>query len=226
MNKAYKISIFVGEGGVMPLTVTLFFIFFSIVGMKIGIFGGSFNPIHFGHLRLAEWIVTSGYVDTVWLMVSPQNPLKQQGDLMSENLRYHLAKLACETIDGVEACDFEFQLERPNFTWRTLECLRKAYPEHEFALIIGEDNWNIFDKWACYETILTTTDILVYPRGNEATSEQPKLFPAAKGVYIMQGAPLFPFSSTEVRARLKRGEQVCDMVPTVVVDRLKGDYFK
>lgn len=188
--------------------------------MKIGIFGGSFNPIHFGHLRLAEWIVRSGFVDAVWLMVSPQNPLKQQSGLMPESLRYELASLACLQVEGVEACDFEFHLERPNFTWRTLESLRKAYPQHEFSLIIGEDNWLIFEKWARYEEILATTELLVYPRGTEDQEGPTHLSSIAKRIQIMRGAPLFPFSSTEVRERLNRGEGVNDMIPEVVVKRL------
>ena len=189
--------------------------------MKIGIFGGSFNPIHYGHLRLAEWIIKSGYVDAIWLMVSPQNPLKVQSGLMPEVLRYEMARKACESVEGVEACDFEFRLERPNFTWRTLEALRGAYPEHEFALVIGEDNWMLFEKWARYSEILASTELLVYPRGAEAQEGPVHLLDAAKGVCFMHGAPLFPYSSTEVRDRLKAGLDVDDMVPMVVAEQLK-----
>ena len=189
--------------------------------MKIGIFGGSFNPIHYGHLRLAEWIVKAGYVDRVWLMVSPHNPLKVQGGLMPESLRYEIAREACATVEGVDACDFEFHLERPTYTWCTLEALREAYPLHEFALVIGEDNWMLFEKWARYSEILATTELLVYPRGADAQEGPVHLLDAAKGVRFMHGAPLFPYSSTEVRERLKAGLDVDDMVPRVVAERLK-----
>jgi nicotinate-nucleotide adenylyltransferase len=189
--------------------------------MKIGIFGGSFNPIHFGHLRLAEWIVKAGYVDTIWLMVSPQNPLKVQSGLMPETLRYEMARKACESVEGVEACDIEFRLERPNFTWRTLEALREAYPEHEFALVIGEDNWVLFEKWSRYSEILASTELLVYPRGEVSQEGPVYLLEGAKGVSVMQGAPLFPFSSTEVRDHLKAGLDVSEMVPRVVVELLR-----
>ena len=189
--------------------------------MKIGIFGGSFNPIHFGHLKLAEWVVNAGFVDKVWLMVSPQNPLKQQKGLLPEQLRYEMAKQACENVQGVEASDFEFALERPNYTWHTLDALRKAYPAYEFSLIIGEDNWALFDKWARCNEILATTELLVYPRGTEETEVPLLCIDSAKSVRFMYGAPLFPFSSTEVRGRLSRNEDVNDMVPMNVVNTLR-----
>ena len=188
--------------------------------MKIGIFGGGFNPIHNGHLRLAEWIVNAGYVDGVWLMVSPHNPLKNQAGLLPEDVRYELASLACANVEGVEACNYEFQLARPTYTWRTIEALREAYPQHEFALIIGGDNWLVFEKWAHYDTLLKTTEILVYPRDTTTEDAMPHLSARAKSVQVMQGAPLFPFSSTEVRERLRKGESVKDMIPQAVLERL------
>ena len=188
--------------------------------MKIGIFGGSFNPIHNGHLRLAEWIVNAGYVDCVWLMVSPHNPLKSQAGLLPEDVRYELAALACTGVQGVEACNFEFKLERPTYTWRTMEALREAYPEHEFALIIGGDNWLLFEKWAHYDTLLETTEILVYPRDTTTEDAMPHLSAKAKSVKVMQGGPLFPFSSTEVRERLRNNGCVDEMIPSAVLDRL------
>ena len=188
--------------------------------MKIGIFGGSFNPIHNGHLRLAEWIVKAGYVDGVWLMVSPHNPLKNQAGLLPEEVRYELAALACVEVEGVEACNFEFKLERPTYTWRTMEALRKTYPQHEFALIIGGDNWLLFEKWAHYDTLLNTTEILVYPRDTTTEDAMPHLSATAKLVKVMQGAPLFPYSSTEVRERLRNGSCVDEMIPRIVFDRL------
>ena len=191
--------------------------------MKIGIFGGSFNPIHFGHLRLSQWIVRAGYVDKVWLMVSPQNPWKVQHELMPEHFRFEIAQRACCEFEGVEASNFEFDLERPTYTWRTLDALRHAYPEHDFSLIIGEDNWLLFEKWAHYEDILTSTELLVYPRGNETLEGPVHLLDRAKSVVIMHGAPLLPFSSTEVRWRLKHGELVTSMVPEVVEECLKRE---
>ena len=194
--------------------------------MKIGIFGGSFNPIHNGHLRLAQWIVNARYVDRVWLMISPHNPLKSQAGLLPEDVRYELASLACANVEGVEACNFEFQLARPTYTWRTMEALREAYPDHEFSLIIGGDNWLVFEKWAHYETLLKTTEILVYPRDTTTEDTMPHLSARAKSVRVMQGAPLFAFSSTEVRERLRNGDCVDDMIPQTVLKRLKELHIK
>ena len=134
---------------------------------KVGIFGGSFNPIHLGHTALAAYICEQGFVDEVWLMVSPQNPLKLDLTLLDENDRLAMARLATAPYPMLRACDFEFTLPRPSYTYHTLQALRKAYPDHEFSLIIGEDNWQCFDRWYRGEDIARETSIIIYPRGVE-----------------------------------------------------------
>ena len=185
--------------------------------MRIGIFGGSFNPIHRGHVALATWIVSQKVVDEVWLMVSPQNPLKVAADLMPEHRRMELAELALKDVEGIRACDFEWKLPRPSYTWHTLCALRKAYPENEFSLIIGGDNWKNFHKWAFTDEILSTTNIWVYPRPDSELTEE--CLPT--NVKLLSGAPLFPYSSTEVRAALASGCGPNDMLPEAVAKALQ-----
>ena len=179
--------------------------------MKIGIYGGSFNPIHFGHTGLAQWVVNNTDLDEVWLMVSPNNPLKDASILADEQKRLAAAK---ETIgDGrlasgkrIIVSDFEFTLPRPNYTANTLRELQKQYPQHEFTLIIGEDNLEIFPKWREYTYLLENFRILVYPRkGSEKSVEQmmQELETAhIKEVQLLANAPYFEISSTELRKNL------------------------
>ena len=134
---------------------------------RIGIFGGSFNPIHLGHTALAAYICEQGLVDEVWLMVSPQNPLKRNLALLDEQERLAMARLAVAPYSMLQACDFEFTLPRPSYTYHTLQALRAAYPDCEFSLIIGEDNWQCFDRWYRGEDIARETPIIVYPRDAE-----------------------------------------------------------
>ena len=108
--------------------------------IKTGIFGGSFNPIHNGHLSLALQLKQRAGLDAVWLMVSPQNPLKQSSDLLDDDLRLHMARLAVEGVEGITVSDYEMHLPRPSYTWNTLEALSKDYPERQFVLMIGGDN--------------------------------------------------------------------------------------
>ena len=122
--------------------------------MRIGIYGGSFNPIHFGHIGLAQWVVKHTDLDEVWLMVSPNNPLKDTSILANEDLRLNAAKRALDGVDNVLVSDFEFQLPRPTYTANTLRALVQQYPQHTFTLIIGEDNLSIFHKWRESEYIL------------------------------------------------------------------------
>lgn len=178
--------------------------------MKIGIYGGSFNPIHFGHTGLAQWVVNNTDLDEVWLMVSPNNPLKDASILADEQKRLAAAKEAIG--DGrlasgkrIIVSDFEFHLPRPTYTANTLRALAKAYPEHEFTLIIGEDNLNIFNKWREYQYILDTYRIFVYPRRNiiSQTSQQHEdILRKANNVKLLADAPYFDISSTELRKNL------------------------
>ena len=179
--------------------------------MKIGIYGGSFNPIHFGHTGLAQWVVENTDLDEVWLMVSPNNPLKDASILADEQKRLAAAKEAIS--DGrlasgkrIIVSNFEFTLPRPNYTANTLRELQKQYPQHEFTLIIGEDNLEIFPKWREYTYLLENFRILVYPRkGSEKSVEQmmQELETAhIKEVQLLANAPYFEISSTELRKNL------------------------
>ena len=179
--------------------------------MKIGIYGGSFNPIHFGHTGLAQWVVNNTDLDEVWLMVSPNNPLKDASILADEQKRLAAAK---ETIgDGrlasgkrIIVSDFEFTLPRPNYTANTLRELQKQYPQHEFTLIIGEDNLEIFPKWREYTYLLENFRILVYPRKGSGKSVEQMIDELRtahiKEVQLLANAPYFEISSTELRKNL------------------------
>lgn len=167
--------------------------------MKIGIYGGSFNPIHFGHIGLAQWVVQNTDLDEVWLMVSPNNPLKDNSILADENERLVAAQQTIEQLEEnrIIVSDFEFHLPRPNYTANTLRELTKSYPQHTFTLIIGEDNLEIFDKWREYQYILDNYRIFVYPRhGCNAYN-----LPSAKDLQLLNNVPYFDISSTELRKR-------------------------
>lgn len=170
--------------------------------MKIGIYGGSFNPIHFGHIGLAKWVVENTDLDELWLMVSPNNPLKDKNILADENERLAAAKRAIG--DGLLAIskrivvsDFEFHLPRPTYTANTLRELTKAYPEHNFTLIIGEDNLRIFHQWKESQYILDHYRVFVYPRHGC----QNYIPPLAKDLHFLHDAPYFDISSTEIREK-------------------------
>ena len=199
--------------------------------IKTGIFGGSFNPVHIGHTSLAAYICEQGLVDEVWMMVSPQNPLKQNLELLDEKERLHMVQLAVAPYPKLKACDFEFHLPRPSYTYHTLQALREAYPDREFALIIGEDNWTYFDRWYRHEDIARETPIIVYPRdsvgniglrvesrepsGRVHITEHPQPsttlanHPPLRGTERVQ---LFPYSSTEVRNAIAGGKDTSTML--------------
>lgn len=182
---------------------------------RVAVYGGSFNPIHRGHIAVAQSVVGEGLADEVWLMVSPQNPLKPAADLLPEALRYDLAAAAVEDVDGVRASDFEFHLPRPSYTWRTLEALEAAYPDTAFTLLIGSDNWQIFPRWAHHDELLTRYGLIIYPRPDYDVRSA-DLPPQARLLH----APLFPHSSTEIRDRLRRGLDVTALVPPAVATHL------
>lgn len=166
---------------------------------KIGIYGGSFNPIHFGHVGLAEWIVEHTDLDEVWLMVSPNNPLKDKRILADEQERLKQVRTAIAGKKGLVASDFEFHLPRPSYTVDTLRALNRAYPEHTFSLIMGADNLCILPKWKDYTYILAHYRIFVYPRhGYQIDSV------IYEGdIQVLRDAPYFDISSTEIRNNLQ-----------------------
>ncbi len=187
--------------------------------MKIGIYGGSFNPVHFGHVGLAKWVIENTDLDELWLLVSPNNPLKPAGLLAPEEERLAAVQEAIQDIPHVLASDFEFSLPRPSYTANTLRELQKKFPEHEFTLVIGEDNLAIFDQWKEYEYILANYRIFVYPRNlsgeaglsvknkvNRALAAEKRSFSEsvfqakpAKEIRYLSEAPAFDISSTAIR---------------------------
>lgn len=174
--------------------------------MKIGIYGGSFNPVHFGHVGLAKWVIEHTDLDELWLLVSPNNPLKPAGILAPEAERLEAVREAIKDMPGLKASDFEFSLPRPSYTANTLRALQKAYPEHEFTLVIGEDNLAIFTQWREYEYILKNFRIFVYPRKSAISDQKSEIrnqkseIRNAENIVFLDSAPYFNISSTELRA--------------------------
>ncbi len=172
--------------------------------IRTGIFGGSFNPIHKGHISLARQLRQKAGLDEVWLMVSPQNPLKASADLLDDKIRMQMARLAVEGEEGIIASDYEMHLPKPSYTWNTLQALNKDYPDREFVLMIGGDNWQLFDKWYHADDIRKNYQIIVYPRrGFEGG---------------IDGLDLIDISSTEIRERIKAGKGIKRLVPKAVAD--------
>lgn len=185
--------------------------------IRTGIFGGSFNPIHKGHTALAEEICRQNIVNEMWLLVSPQNPLKQQQHLLPDALRLELARIAVKSYQNLKVSDFEFSLPRPSYMVDTLKHLQQAYPERSFTLVIGADNWLNFKRWFHYEDILNHYPIVVYPRAgcNLDLSRLPSNV-------RMLNLPLFPMSSTEIRRRMSEGESVSGFLEKEVEKRLQN----
>lgn len=174
---------------------------------SVGIFGGSFNPIHTGHIALAKSLCEKAGLDEVWFMVSPMNPFKKAAtDLLDDQLRLEMVKKALEGEPQLQACDYEFHLPKPSYTWHTLQAISKDYPDIRFTLLIGGDNWAAFDKWYHHDDILAHYPIVVYPRKGSDIREVPE------GVTIVE-TPLLNISSTEIRHHIAKGESIHGMVP-------------
>lgn len=179
----------------------------------IGLLFGSFNPIHIGHLIIAETIANTNGISEVWLIVSPQNPLKDKKSLLNQYDRLHLVTLATENNPLLKASNIEFSLPKPSYTINTLTYLQEKYPDYEFSLIVGEDNMEHFHKWHNYEAILKYYNLLVYPRPNY----QPLQYLNLPNVKRLQ-VPVIEISSTYIRQLLKTGKSIRYLVPDKVYD--------
>ena len=179
---------------------------------QVGIYGGSFNPIHNGHIQLAKHILRLSALDEIWFMVSPQNPLKPQNELLDDHLRLEMTRTALQNEPKLIACDTEFHLSKPSYTWSTLRHLSTEHPETSFTLIIGADNWLVFNQWAHHEDILQNYEIIIYPRLNAPINKQS----LPLNVHLLD-TPLYNISSTEVRRRIRQGKDVSQLIPTEII---------
>ncbi|MDE6296247.1 MAG: nicotinate-nucleotide adenylyltransferase [Muribaculaceae bacterium] len=191
--------------------------------MNIVVFGGSFNPVHTGHAMMASVVASLNDVDEVWMMVSPQNPLKISKELMDENDRFRLVKMVADISNSVVASDFEFTLSRPSYTYKTLKALKENFPEHNFKLLIGSDNWKDFNLWRDTDKIIKEFGVIIYQRPDVPVSG-----PFPEGVRLLDNVPMMLISSTYIREALKQGRDVRFMVPDIIYDELKNihDYGK
>jgi nicotinate-nucleotide adenylyltransferase len=189
--------------------------------VKIGLYFGSFNPVHNGHLIIAQHLLNETDLEKVWLIVSPQNPFKQQKTLLNEYDRLHLVKLAIEGSPALKALDIEFKLPKPSYTIDTMTYLSEKYPQHQFAIIMGSDSYQNINEWKNAETLQSSYTIYVYERPG---------FPISKinhGKVIAVKAPLLQISATHIRELIQTNKSIRFLVPDIVKEEIeRNNYYK
>lgn len=182
--------------------------------IRTAIFGGTFNPLHNGHMSIARFVISNGLADELWLMVTPQNPWKRNQALMDDEVRLEMARRAVADEDRITVSDYEFSLPRPSYTADTLRSLKEHYPGRCFSLVIGADNWAKFDNWYDSGYILEHHQIIVYPRSGYP-------MPAGGNNVLRLNCGTIDVSSTEIRERIAAGLDVKGLVPDAVSDFLR-----
>lgn len=190
--------------------------------MKIGLYFGTFNPIHVGHIIIANHLAENSDVDQVWMVITPHNPLKKKANLLEDYHRLQMVHLATENFEKIQPSDIEFKLSQPNYTINTLAHLAEKFPKHEFSLIMGEDNLESLNKWKNYEVILQNYEIYVYPRITE--SNIPEEFLNHPKIKKIQ-APIIELSSTFIRNNIKDGKNIKPMLNQKVWEYIDHNLF-
>mgnify|MGYP000751864049 CR=1 FL=1 len=185
--------------------------------MKIGLYFGSFNPIHIGHLVIANHLVEHSDLDQIWFVVTPHNPFKKKSSLLDNYQRLEMVYRATKDYTKLQPSDIEFNLPQPNYTINTLTYLQEKYPDYKFSLIMGEDNLKSFHKWKNYELILENHHIYVYPRISKGNIETQ--FDNHKKIHHID-APIMELSSTFIRNAIKSGKNIQPMLPQHVWEYL------
>ncbi len=181
---------------------------------KVGLYFGSFNPVHMGHINLACYLVEKNIVDEVWFVVSPCNPLKQQNEMLDENIRLKMLNMAIEGKPGLKSTDVEFSMPVPSYTYDTLKVLSSRFPDIKFSLIIGSDNTLLFSRWKNYKQILDNYQVLVYPRRGYDFKKIGEMLPQITEL----STPYYDISSTEIREAISQGEDISQWLDPDVYD--------
>lgn len=187
--------------------------------MKTGLYFGSFNPVHVGHLIIANHILNTGVVNQVWFVVSPQNPFKESSSLLNEHHRLHLIQTAIEGENKLKASNVEFQLPRPSYTVDTLTYLKEKYPNHEFSIIMGSDSFTNIHKWKNYQVILDNHHIHVYLRPGF------DILNTLNARITIANAPLLEISSTRIRELIRTKKSIRYLVPDIVMNEIENNHY-
>ena len=182
--------------------------------IRTALLGGTFNPLHNGHLAIAKSVLEQRLADEVWLLVTPCNPWKKDQQLLDDRLRYNMVAEAVKDMDRIHASDYEFKLDKPSYTADTLRHISADYPDREFILTIGADNWVKFNEWREHDFILKNYPIIVYPRKGCKVKELPA------GVTLLN-SPLEDVSSTDIRIFVSKGEPINHLVPESVARAIR-----
>ena len=193
--------------------------------MKIGLYFGTFNPIHVGHLIIANHMAEYSDLEQIWMVVTPHNPHKQKNTLLDDYQRLHLVNLAIEEYPKIKATDVEFKLSQPNYTVNTLAHLKDKFPQHEFSLIMGEDNLKSLHKWKNYEYILENHAIYIYPRVSQAIEKESDSAVQNHPRIHKIDAPIVEISSTDIRENIKNKKNVRPLLSEKVWNYIDHNNF-
>ena len=187
--------------------------------MNIGLYFGSFNPIHIGHLIIANHVLNETPINKIWFIVSPQNPFKESKTLLNEFDRLHLVRLATQDDNRIKCSDIEFNLPKPSYTSNTLTFLSEKYPEHQFSVIMGSDSYQNLDKWKNYETIINNYPVYVYKREGH---EIKKTFDKEA---VILNAPIIQISASQIREHIRSAKSIRYLVPEIVREEIESRKF-